>query len=310
MLYNEKRRIYVYSLDCFEDSNGKFSRIKIGETTKDLEGEKGVLQRINEQKGTGVPGKSKLLAWWPSVNIEDTDLHKEIENVFQDVKKHNEWFNLSLEQVKIVYDKLLSKTQLQNRQQETENYYKEIIKRQQNAYHNLIDELIKTLLSYKENNLDIDIDNVFQNVTSTLQKPLNYNKIDFDSDINININFQNSFNQYNDLSVEKINIKEISEFMKKEYVDIFSYVDWIENTFNTLINNKREDVLTKIMSKLSKCFTFKENFQRKDGRIFEEKYVKKIILVDERLLKINSNLSTGAKQEIINKIKEIIKQEM
>lgn len=112
MNYNEKRRIYIYSLECFE--NNGFSRIKIGETKKDLLDEEGVLERIQEQKGTGVPHKIKLLDWWYSNYIEDTDLHRELELVYdaQKIDRFNEWFTLSVNEVKIVYDKLKSRIDL------------------------------------------------------------------------------------------------------------------------------------------------------------------------------------------------------
>jgi hypothetical protein len=112
MNYNKNRRIYIYSLECFADTG--FSRIKIGQTKKDLPGEAGVLERVKEQQTTGVPHKIKLLDWWESSYIEDTDLHRELELIYgaNELDKFNEWFTLSIDKVKETYNKLNDKVDL------------------------------------------------------------------------------------------------------------------------------------------------------------------------------------------------------
>jgi len=279
MLYNEKRRLYAYSLDCFKNEDGSFSRIKIGETCKELEGEKGVRQRIKEQKGTGVPGEIILLDWWPSVNIEDTDLHRELEKVYQKTGKHNEWFNLSLIQVKIVYDKLHEKIFFQNQQREMEQNFKEIVKRL-DVFENMLNKIL-------------NINNINQ-LTNSVQKE---------------VDNENLFIKNETIS-QKIKIKDITEFMQQNYIDIYAYVNWAENMFNTLINHQKNDLLEKILLEFPKHFTFNGNFQRKDGRLFLKKFISNHTLSDKRTLTINRNLSTGAKQEIISQIEKIIAEEM
>jgi len=89
--YSKKRRIYVYTYNCFLNNN--ISRIKIGETKREEEGEEGVIKRIKEQDvSTSTPDKPKLLKWWYSPHITDKQLHNSLKEKYKHLQNEREWF--------------------------------------------------------------------------------------------------------------------------------------------------------------------------------------------------------------------------
>lgn len=95
-----------------------------------------------------------------------------------------------------------------------------------------------------------------------------------------------------------------------KHIDISAYINWIEHTFNELIRNDSYEIIEKIILELPMSLTFQNNLQRRNGDFFEKAYIRKINLINGSVLTVNSNKNTYGKLRVINKIKEIIKQEM
>ncbi len=139
--FNAKRRIYIYTTDALskdKDENNDKILFKIGETTETAPDEKGVLDRINQQNTTSLPGKPVLKKWFYSPNISDRDLHKALEKKYplsRTAGSKKEWFDITLNDIIDTYHEMELKIISQI------GYVQKIFDNQKNAANIIMDKV-------------------------------------------------------------------------------------------------------------------------------------------------------------------------